>query len=146
MVKPSRIPIALDRISEQRSIVSSCMLTAAHLVIMAVPFWMKLETSSWSSSLSCRNSGLLSKAGEVDSSHLILRLLGIMCLSLRFEKLSFFFVISLVKVRLMSPRSWIGCVKASCCDRMSGASISRSVWSFRESGVGLKDLSRRDET
>jgi hypothetical protein len=57
-----------------------------------------------------------------------------MFLSFRLEKLSFFLVINFVKVRLMSPRSWIGWVKASCCNRMSGASISSSILSFRESG------------
>jgi hypothetical protein len=43
-----------------------------------------------------------------------------------------------VRVRFVFPRSLINSVKASCCYRISGLSVSRSVPSSNVSGDGFK--------
>jgi hypothetical protein len=69
--------------------------------------------------------------------HLMRKLLGIIFLSVRSKKLSFFFSMTLVAVRLISLRSLMCCVKASCCDEMRGRSGSNSEFRIMESFGGF---------
>ncbi len=75
------------------------MFLSAQLVIVVVPSLMHFSIIWCSSSLSVRKSLSLEKLGEVVSSHLILRLLGIFLLFLRRWKLFFFFSSDLVALR-----------------------------------------------
>jgi hypothetical protein len=73
--------------------------------MILVPFLMKLVTSLLSSSLSSMNSLSFVYDGEVCSSIFKRRLLGILLSFFSCARLSFFFSISLVKDRQMSPKS-----------------------------------------
>jgi len=50
-----------------------------------------------------------------------------------------------VRVRFAFPRSLINSVKASCCDKISGLSVSRSVPSSNVSGDGFESSLRYGE-
>jgi len=117
-----------------RSWVSSFILTRDHFFMMFIPVEVNALRASWSSLLRIIKSGLFSQEGDVDSSHLILRLLGILLSVWSLWALSFFCSMTDVKLRQVEPRYLMWFSRAVCCNKMTVRSGSKSgvrlIWRF----------------